>query len=1481
MTSKRLKLILTIFVSISSLAANAMALRPSAFKRSYNREAVKAKLTISESMLHKAVQDQFPDPKASLFDQVVQTVFLARGYQVYSSRIFSEHGWRGEVFLAKKIETGEFVAIKIADPYGDTMVPEMVHQYCLAMDSAISFWLERGMLGYEKWNFPALVQLFEAGAIPKSELLDSLESLPRKPEYQYDFLIERLQWDYHYQIMEFFDDGENLEERLREGYFEDKDLGKLIESLADFLYRLDDMHGKGLAHAELLPKNLMVDENLSFKACDLDPISHVDAPGSTEDRQYLAWQKDQVYIRSTIERVLYQRCKDEFGVREFFVKWNREYISENKGRLREFADALLVFKASLDKETEFGVGALRRMQLLDSSALRPIAHKLSDRLDGEDLKKANAIAREVFDSYKSSLTSMACNGMLREVRFLAPAFDYNIYFLLAQDNFENAGFNPGAFACIFRKHYSVLTDKARLTFDFLMERMKLDEFHDIYWNAIMYFKTENGSHWYLTTKVEDQIVRKYDDLVFHERIPQIRNPLMRLEIMEALYRGLEFISEQEIQDLKKAMAEVNRWIKEGVDITETPEIFINSVYKLHAIAMDRTRESESGEDIIIVDGKSQYRKGAAESTGRPRAYPPGPYVKSLMEVMGERVCSDDFKGRNPIMQAAEMYITLLDIHPFPNGNERIIKLVMNYFLMRGHVIPLQIQPKNKDEFVRVVRFMKTDEEFATFLVDQLGRGNHFYHEQDYVTGETDGLKSSSSARADISFEFKMKFYGMHNRMLDRKFRLDIPSIFKADLSSDILVFQEIPDTQRIRVFPKEIASERGISGIEIGLDAEGRVLMPKEFRLMHVPYDVTLVGAGEYFEIWASHLNNDELSAIRSGVITADFSRDPDVADRFGKFIGLFEGIVTDKDRFSFPADFKSRLSEGKLILRSFSSGGKSFLRAYDAISWVKFVEENRPEDPKAVCEYYLNMYGNSYVVDVKGRASIMPVEFRHFLGAKVSSELVYIGCGEYCEIWLFDEFRSQKPQPFRAWQRGTIRGELNRHVAPNRFMGSFDLALDRKNRLQIPKFFERTLSEGSVILEKRQDGESHSLRGYTVPSWVDQAETAKPSALSRLGLYYRQVYGGAQFAKIDRKGMLTFSKPICQHLGVDASSGVRFIGAGRFFELWEPGKHQDHILGLEESRPHLKAKQDAISGFTREGVDRGISEKFVSRFTVAVEGNNCIVLPVTFENLLSSRSLVLMPAREGKRRFIRAFDAVYWPDYVEANKPADLVQQNRYYRWMYGEGQPIQLKRDNRLRAKAMLRDFAYIRPRAKAIVIGAGEYFEIWNRDLFLSIEREQADAIAAMGIFDSDSNTDEGDYLMRASDKGKFVVPKLIRERLNGPYYMLQPVFDGDKSFLRVFDAGYWIRQVEDNLPVEPSELDIYYRILYGSSNLESIDNYHRLYATRRLQMLVGMQTPGTVRIRGRSNGLEVHFPENSTRKVPVFRAIDARKGIDSAA
>ncbi len=262
----------------------------------------------------------------SPFTKIVQRVFRKKGYIVDNIPIDS--GWRCLVYRAIEISTSKVVAIKIADPYGDPLSPEMCQAYCKAMRGQINFWHRFKIFNH---NFLALVQLYDAGFIPTGEMQEDVSDLSED-------LLKRLKWDYHYQIMEYVE-GKNLEKLLRDNFFLGKDISFLIDSLVEFVVGLDLMHQKGIAHGELLSKNVIVDKNMKLKASDLDPMRTV----------YEGKEKDCRYLRGVVYLILSQASMEttkENIITEFFAKWSGDTVAE-KG-LKAFAQGLMKLKAEIE-----------------------------------------------------------------------------------------------------------------------------------------------------------------------------------------------------------------------------------------------------------------------------------------------------------------------------------------------------------------------------------------------------------------------------------------------------------------------------------------------------------------------------------------------------------------------------------------------------------------------------------------------------------------------------------------------------------------------------------------------------------------------------------------------------------------------------------------------------------------------------------------------------------------------------------------------------------------------------------------------------------------------------------------------------------------------------------------------------------------------------------------------------------------------------
>jgi MraZ protein len=133
------------------------------------------------------------------------------------------------------------------------------------------------------------------------------------------------------------------------------------------------------------------------------------------------------------------------------------------------------------------------------------------------------------------------------------------------------------------------------------------------------------------------------------------------------------------------------------------------------------------------------------------------------------------------------------------------------------------------------------------------------------------------------------FLGQYLHSIDAKGRITIPVGFRAALSSGAFVTQgydrnlvvyTTDSFQRMAqraaslttTHPEARAIRRVIFGraTEISLDSAGRILVPPFQReYAQLEGEITLVGAGEYFEIWNSELWSSELASVSDPEVNA------------------------------------------------------------------------------------------------------------------------------------------------------------------------------------------------------------------------------------------------------------------------------------------------------------------------------------------------------------------------------------------------------------------------------------------------------------------------------------------------------------------------------------------------------------------------------------------------------------------------------------
>lgn len=257
------------------------------------------------------------------FTRLVKEIFLEKGYVIESNPI--DAGTRCFVYKATEISTGRTVAVKIATPF--ILSPDLCLAYSWAMESNVRFWRSRNIFNH---RFSALIQLYDAGFIRAREMrrrADALGVMLPLMNREYEST-----GNYHYQILEFFDGSRSIKRLLDENFFRGKDTPVLIKAFAAFVNGIGEMHRAGIAHGELNTSNILINEAMAVKACDLDPLDIVTAKREN-DCMFLRWAIFWVLRQASIE-TSYAGIIDDF-----FSTWDVEQVMRRG--LPDFSRALM------------------------------------------------------------------------------------------------------------------------------------------------------------------------------------------------------------------------------------------------------------------------------------------------------------------------------------------------------------------------------------------------------------------------------------------------------------------------------------------------------------------------------------------------------------------------------------------------------------------------------------------------------------------------------------------------------------------------------------------------------------------------------------------------------------------------------------------------------------------------------------------------------------------------------------------------------------------------------------------------------------------------------------------------------------------------------------------------------------------------------------------------------------------------------------
>lgn len=179
----------------------------------------------------------------------------------------------------------------------------------------------------------------------------------------------------------------------------------------------------------------------------------------------------------------------------------------------------------------------------------------------------------------------------------------------------------------------------------------------------------------------------------------------------------------EIENQKKCF----EFLKEKIIKREaiTPEL----IRKIHKLLMDGCYD------------ESRYQKGERPGEFKKYEYVTGDGVGLPPEEVEEEIlfiCNEisDFKGKDILTAASYFHLNFEAIHPFADGNGRVGRTLMNYFLMIHNYPPTIIHEENKDVYYMALAAFDKTEKIDGFI--------KFIEEQTIKTWEGKGKKPSLS-----------------------------------------------------------------------------------------------------------------------------------------------------------------------------------------------------------------------------------------------------------------------------------------------------------------------------------------------------------------------------------------------------------------------------------------------------------------------------------------------------------------------------------------------------------------------------------------------------------------------------------------------------------------------------------------------------------------------------------------------------------------
>jgi len=154
-------------------------------------------------------------------------------------------------------------------------------------------------------------------------------------------------------------------------------------------------------------------------------------------------------------------------------------------------------------------------------------------------------------------------------------------------------------------------------------------------------------------------------------------------VLEGITVGGKSLRElNEILDHKEALDYLAACVQREIPVTE------GLIREIHSLVLRRTYQEWAG----------KYRKGQVWISGSKHQPPVAGDVPDLMHQLVADF-NDKAQDLHPIHRAAWLHWQFVNIHPFPDGNGRTARLLLNLSLMRDGYPPVVITTDMRDRYI--------------------------------------------------------------------------------------------------------------------------------------------------------------------------------------------------------------------------------------------------------------------------------------------------------------------------------------------------------------------------------------------------------------------------------------------------------------------------------------------------------------------------------------------------------------------------------------------------------------------------------------------------------------------------------------------------------------------------------------------------------------------------------------------------------------